>query len=436
MIRTGDFEFEETDALREYLQAGSKFLECLGPLIPGGVGVYQLCEDSLRPVYISDGVMSMEHGVSAHMYERTQQGMEMILPAKDFENLCRKAVGAKENHTLIDCVVRYHKTEKQDSWMWVRGRHLEETVGQDLFLFLFMDVEKYIITEQELEIQTERYRLLEQTSHEILFEIDVVKDVMTYSYQELDGDYIRRRIPHYSGFSKNNPLIHPDFQEMFYSHLTIAMHQKTDAQLEYLGKISGRGYEWHRACYNSIVDDAGNVVRVVGRIKNIHDEMLRRMSNKEKQNTQGYGKSQIQNRIQTKIDNSEMEDSHCMALFSIRHFKKIIEQNGIACADTITRKVESLLAEISAGKLLYGTMGDGRFLIYEKNGSEEDFDAKMEQLISSVENWDHQIAGLSLTCCVGSAAVQGVVDYTFFYQEVEEALHIAKITRDERYVRV
>ena len=74
MIRTGDFEFEETDALREYLQAGSKFLECLGPLIPGGVGVYQLCEDSLRPVYISDGVMSMEHGVSAHMYERTQHG--------------------------------------------------------------------------------------------------------------------------------------------------------------------------------------------------------------------------------------------------------------------------------------------------------------------------------------------------------------------------
>ncbi len=37
MIRTGDFEFEETDALREYLQAGSKFLECLGPLIPGGL---------------------------------------------------------------------------------------------------------------------------------------------------------------------------------------------------------------------------------------------------------------------------------------------------------------------------------------------------------------------------------------------------------------
>ena len=35
-----------------------------------------------------------------------------------------------------------------------------------------------------------------------------------------------------------------------------------------------------------------------------------------------------------------------------------------------------------------------------------------------------------------AAAVQGVVDYTFFYQEVEEALHIAKITRDERYVRV
>ncbi len=46
------------------------------------------------------------------------------------------------------------------------------------------------------------------------------------------------------------------------------------------------------------------------------------------------------------------------------------------------------------------------------------------------------VAGIVLVCSVGAEAIEGIMDFPFFQQQVEEALHIAKITKGERYIRV
>ena len=81
-------------------------------------------------------------------------------------------------------------------------------------------------------------------------------------------------------------------------------------------------------------------------------------------------------------------------------------------------------------------MEDDRILIYFQNKSEEELDCILRGIINSVEQADYDVKGLQISCRIGVARMQGAVDYIMLYQEAEEALHIAKITKGENYIRM
>ena len=427
---------EELGMLKEQFHNWSVFLKTFGDLLPGGIGVYEYAPDRIRPIYLSKGVRQLTYGLEAEYLEKAKQNIRYLTSEKDYNRLCQKIQEVIENHTLLDCTLGYRRTEKKQGWIWVRAKVLQKHRDRYIFIVLLLDVTKQKNMENELRVQSERYRLLEETSDEILFEIDIAKDVMTYSYRELSGGLVRQRIAHYSRSLKENPLVHPDYLKTFNEHLKFAMENVTEGNLEYLSRISGRGFEWHRVAYHSIEDDNNQIIRVVGRIKNIHDEMLERQRQQE---VMSFGIDQysgIQRTVQEILDNAELEDQHTLAILGISHFKRIVEQNGVACGDAILRQTAEILQEIIKDAATFGQMEDERILLYFKNTSEEEIDVVLRQIIDAVEQADYQVEGLQVSCRIGAAMMQGAVDYITLYQEAEEALHIAKITKGENYIRV
>lgn len=167
-----------------------------------------------------------------------------------------------------------------------------------------------------------------------------------------------------------------------------------------------------------------------------HDEMLFRQ---KKQEDLEFGLSHIngvQQRVWEKIEKSEFEDKHTMAIISINNYRHITEQNGVAWGDTAVREVADILKNILGDKITMGRTVDGEILMYFRNYSNEKLDGKIEEILQEVGKPEHQVAGLTIACTVGAAVMHGIVDYTTFYQETEEALHIAKITKGEHYIRV
>lgn len=422
--------------LKEQLEAWDIFLESFGNLLPGGIGVYEYTEATVRPLYLSQGIKQLCYGFDEEFYEKSRNSIEYVLPEKEYCRLCKKVRESIENGTILDCTLRYYMTKKKSGWVWIRGKMVSRYEKRQIFICLILDVTKQKKIENELMIQSERYRLLEETSDEILFELDLIKDVLTYSYKEMDGGLIRKRVSHYTRMLQKEPLVHPDHMELFRNHLMRASGKKADGQMEYLSRISGHGFEWHRLCYNSIEDGSGNVTRIVGRIKNVHDEVLKRQRKKEVLAFGLQSYTGIRRRVQDILDNAELEDHHALVILCINHFKRIIEQNGVACGDAILHQTENIIQETAGESVVFGPLEDGRILLYFRNIPEEKLDETIHKIVFSIENSDYKVAGLNVACSIGAAMMQGAADYATFYQQVEEALHIAKITRGERYIRV
>ena len=100
------------------------------------------------------------------------------------------------------------------------------------------------------------------------------------------------------------------------------------------------------------------------------------------------------------------------------------------------RRLLGIMQQLIGGQGIFGRLPDGEVLVYFKNISENKLDEIMENIIVEIEKADNEVADLNLTCSIGAVMMAGVADYASFYQGAEEALHIAKITKDERYIRV
>ena len=426
---------EKDKSLKEQMKEWSKFLDAFGSLLPGGIGVYE-CSEKVHPIYLSPGVLRLSHCFDDEFYQRAQGTTQSTLLDSEEEKLKEAMEEALRNNSILDCTLRYQKSPKKTGWVWVRGCLAQETGHHKIFLAVILDVTKQKELESELSVQNERYRILEETSDEILFELSLEEDEMTYSYKEINRELIRKCVPNYSHSLEVDPLVHPDHIELFRQHLQIAMSRKINGQLEYLTRISGHGHEWHRMYYSSLLDENGQVNRIIGRIKNVHDEVLKRQ---RKQDELEFGLSQIsgiEQRIWERLENSEFDDKHSMAIISINHYKRIIEQNGVAWGDTAVRGIADLLKEIIGDRAIMGRMGEGEILLYFKNLPDEEMDRLMEEIARQVRMPENQVAGLTVSCTIGAAVMYGIVDYTTFIQETEEALHIAKITKGEHYIRV
>lgn len=426
---------EKDLSLREQIKEWDKFMDAFGSLLPGGIGIYE-CSDAVYPIYLSPGVIRLSSGFDEESYRNPQEYVALNLPESEQKKLEEAMDAAIEFHTLLDCTLRYRRTPKRLGWVWIRGRMAQETGRRKIFLALILDVTKQKEIETELSVQNQRYRILEETSDEILFELRLEDDEMTYSYKEMDGELIRKRVPHYSHVLEHDPFVHPDNIELFRQHLQVAMSREINGQIEYLTNISGHGYEWHHMYYSSLTDENGKVNRIIGRIKNVHDEVLSRQK-KEQEAEFGMNQvSSIEQSIWDKLDNAEFDDKHSLAIISIDHYKQIIEQNGVAWGDTAVRKVAELLKNIVGDDTVMGRMHDGDILVYLKNIDDGEMDRMMEEIGKEVLMPANQVAGITVSCTIGAAIMYGITDYMTFYQEAEEALHIAKITKGEHYIRV
>lgn len=425
---------EQGIRLREYIQTWDMFLESFGYLLPGGMGIYEV-GDKVRPLYHSPGAVQLCYGFDEDFFRVASQDVDVMLMKNENARL-QKAIGdAMEHGGMLDCTLRYRRTPRQDGWIWVRGKIHERNRRRRLFVGILLDVTQNKRIEQELMVQNKRYRILEETTNEILFEVQVAEDVMTYSYKEMDGEMIRRRIPHYSRFLAESSMVHPDYQEIFMRHLEMASKKNVEGQLEYLSRISGKGYEWHRLHYTTIEDYSGKVQCIIGRVKNIHDEVLRRQKNKDDMDMEMAGHFGIQQGIRNRLENVDMEGQHAMAIVEIDSFKKITDQNGVAWGDAAMHKLNDIIQEITESKAIMGILSGGKMLVYMSNISETELDREMEEILSIVDEKQIKVANIHLNCNIGAATVQGIADYSLFFQEVEEALHIAKITKGERYIR-
>ena len=215
-------------------------------LLPGGMGIYEVEKSGITSVYASDGIFELLTGYRDEEIKEISKHIEKLIYEKDMTLLQKEIQSSIKEKKMLDINVRYHKSPDRLGWLWIRGKVVKAGENRTIFMTLLLEVSQLKKLETNLLVQQQRYRILEETSSEILFELKPDEDEMTYSLKEWDGTFSRKVVRNYMESLNEHPMVHPDSMDEFKRRLQIAMGKPTSDEMEYLSCISERGYEWHR----------------------------------------------------------------------------------------------------------------------------------------------------------------------------------------------
>ena len=126
------------------------------------------------------------------------------------------------------------------------------------------------------ELKEERTRFLAalESSSDVIFEYDVMKDIcVMHNFNEVDanGNVMNNYMKNFSDRLLTE-LIHPeDYHE---AQLFLCGKQETNVEVRIHGIMDMSEYRWYRVSSKAYFDEGGKLLRVVGNLRDVHEEKL------------------------------------------------------------------------------------------------------------------------------------------------------------------
>lgn len=153
------------------------------------------------------------------------------------------------------------------------------------------------------------------------------------------------------------------------------------------GKESGK-YAYFRTCYQSIADYDGKISHIIGRSYDISTERaVREKLLREVQLdplTRIYNKTASGEIVDAFLEKST-QGTHVLYVIDIDDFKKINDTFGHTVGDMVISDIATLIREQFTDEAVVGRVGGDEFMVFVKDTSLQEAEAKAEQLCTNVQ---------------------------------------------------
>ncbi len=397
----------------------------------GGIGVFELRGDKVAALYLNNQYYDTI-GYTKEQYTQYTEDITSTLHEEGQRLILEKAAETMRDGTpfYVECLGRKYNGE--DMWVLVKARVINMIESEyPVFLALIQDITPRKRKSLEDAILLERYRMMEQTTNAIVFEYDLLSDVMKFSYLSTSSSTQSREIKDYRETSKRTAIVHPEDTEMFYSALFKACKTPTKgATLDYRTTVIDQNtYRWARTTYSSIPDETGRIVKVLGRIQDIDEEereKQRMIKLVETDSTTGLlNKLAATNHIQKLIEEGTSDDSF-FAIFDIDDFKSFNDTYGHAFGDEVLKSVGDKLTEIFTDWVIARFGGD-EFILFKRGITATEVTELFGRFMRSIENTVIRGESYAIHCSVGIAWSQkNDKTYAEYFDCADSLLYKAK----------
>lgn len=359
-----------------------------------GIGLFEVGE-TFRALYLNEGYLECV-GYSLKEYEKYQDNVLETLFAEDAVNFQNYIADRAARHEPIQYTVRGYRGDGTLGRFYINGVFVDNK-GNDspVYLTVVSDItDENKLSRNELDkmnaqllLQEKRYQILEATAQGLLFEYIPKNDTMIFSYN-FPNNKKRRVIENYSEYIKQSPLVHSSHIEKFQKALMDACKTEIESNLEYLSSVSGGGYRWHLTHYKSLADENGNIISVIGRIEDIHDQKMEKEQLNYKADMDGltglYRKETAFEKMQEYVEECRNATFYFVIL-DLDDFKQMNDQYGHQYGDKILKRTADELLQLFGETSIIGRFGGDEFVILTKNMSEEELTKQLKILQNSVK---------------------------------------------------
>lgn len=363
--------------------------------VKAGIGLFEVGE-TIRALYLNESYFECI-GYTMEEYKPNQNNVFTTLLLDDVEGFRSCILAHAPRGDSINYVVRGYRQNGTIGVFDIKGAPIENKINQNpIYLTVVSDITDTMEKEQKLQelnalnaqlsLEQERYKILEATSYGLLFEYDPHKDTMVFSYN-FPNNKKRKEINHYSAYMKKSPLVHSSHIDKFREALQTACRQETEGDLEYLSTVSGGGYRWHLTHYKSMADAEGNILSVLGRIEDIHDQKMEREKLNHKADVDGltnlYRKEVAFEKMQEYVRETP-ETEFYFILLDLDDFKQINDQHGHQYGDRILKKTADALVRLFGESSIIGRFGGDEFFLLTRDLSYKEAESLLEKLREEV----------------------------------------------------
>lgn len=303
--------------------------------------------------------------------------------------------------------------------------------GENLALCILQDETSWVRQEERVRISEERYRIIENSIDEIVFDIDVERDIIVF----LIKGQKPRKIHSYLQELEKNTHVHSDDIKKWKEALINCINSgcRSSGKLDCRSNIFGGGnYIWCRYLYSPICNSEGKVVQIVGRIENINEEManLVKLRNEAQYDplTKLYNRDNMAFQVESIMVRSPRHSSHVCFMIDLDNFRYSNAMHGHLMSDRILVKFARIINEIKDEKDLAARIGGDEFLVFAQNITKEKAREMAQKIITASLKFSVEgIGEVNQGCSIGAALYSGQnITYSQLVTQADSAMYYAK----------
>lgn len=341
---------------------------------------------------------------------------------------------------ISECQFRIRAKQGKIHWMAAKMRFCFYQDTKPCYLVSTWDIQEHKKIEEELCLQSERYKLLEEINNEISFEYDVKNEIFLIQRKFGDSSKTGRTERHMIHRDELKELIYAEDLEKILGVIDQASLKAEEGAVEYRMNDSKEESEgvWYRTIYKSIVGLNGEVVRMLGRMENItlqkskQDEIVQKL--KKDSLTCVLNKATARTSVEEFLC-TEPEGEHAFFLIDVDNFKNINDTFGHLFGDSVLINVAEKINGLFRSSDIVGRVGGDEFIVFMKHTSQAQARVKAQSICDTVkQEYSGMEACIEISCSVGVAFYQkGGGDYINLFSQADMAMYRAKKSGKNQY---
>lgn len=360
---------------RELTDTNQKF-EALTANIPGGVFRYAANEDWAFD-FISEGLLQLFGCTEKRFRERFDNRVMNMVYEPDRNRVLQDIntqFARKDSYKLEFRIV---SEDGKIHWLFDRGQLVKDTGGRYWVYVVVMDITATKLATEKLRLSEERYRIVSEQSHSVIFEYNLDTDEIFYT-KNFEKKFGYPPVTHHFPQSniQNNIVYYDDQLQYKKFFASIISGEKNYDEMECRILKSDGGYLWCQIQVSLIRGDEGHPLKIVGRITDIdkskrENERLKEASQRDPL-TKLYNKAATQTLISNFLQNEGCDGFHALLFIDVDNFKGVNDNLGHLFGDAVLSRISQNMLQLFHPADIIGRIGGDEFVVFLKNvGSRE-----------------------------------------------------------------
>jgi diguanylate cyclase (GGDEF)-like protein/PAS domain S-box-containing protein len=371
---------------KKHIENKNRDLQSLTANIPGGVHRCRIENEEFLLDFVSGGCLNLL-GYEKHEFKEVfDKKLIDLIYENDRERVAHEIKEQLSKSNKYNVEYRVNRKDGSVIWILDNGQIVKNRDGTVFSYNVVINITESKITQEELRLSEERYRIIISQTEDIIFEWNIKDDTVYFS--ENWGNKFNREATIVDITKKiyASKIIYKDDVKKFGKLINDIIYGDTYQETEIRLKESNGKYIWCKIRVTAMFDENGDIFKAMGAIINIDKEKTETeelLFKAQRDSLTGvYNKGIAQNMIEEYMKNEGLNAKGALFVIDIDNFKAVNDSLGHLAGDYVLTGISSMLLEVFNEDSIVGRIGGDEFIVFLKNiDSEELLYKKADDLV-------------------------------------------------------